>query len=222
MLLLRRLRSVLTLMFALVLLFVCSVSLVHAQASQAPVTAVALSQNVIDESANLELELYLLAASNGAASEAGRVPKALEPVMKQLRASLPFENYRLAATMLSRVRNKSRLNVKGVGATPFSNVSAAAPLFSDYFVNSVTLKNDLAGQPIIELLGFRFGAQVPVQTSVALPGGVARSTPVVQYENTGIHTDFSLREGEPVIVGTLNVGQPGEAYILVVSVHRTR
>ena len=43
----------------------------------------------------------------------------------------------------------------------------------------------------------------------------------MNYENTGLATDISIREGEPVIVGTLNVGPSGDAIILVVSAKRT-
>jgi hypothetical protein len=45
--------------------------------------------------------------------------------------------------------------------------------------------------------------------------------PSFNYENTGISTDISMREGEPVIVGTLNAGPSGDAIILVVSAKRT-
>jgi len=37
----------------------------------------------------------------------------------------------------------------------------------------------------------------------------------------GLNTDISMREGEPVIVGTLNVGPSGDAIILVMSARRT-
>lgn len=217
--LLRRNTSVLTLVLGLILLLACA-SLVQAQKAHAPVVAVAATDTVIDDNANLDVELYLLAASDGA-TDAGRLPKSLDAVVGQLRSTLPFESYHLAATMFNRIKNGGRLNVKGVGATPFSKVNAPAPLFSDYFINSVTLKNDAAGKTIVELLGFRFGARVPIQTSAVAAGGNGASVPSIQYEPTGINTEFSMREGEPVIVGTLNVGQPGESLILVVSAKRT-
>ena len=54
--------------------------------------------------------------------------------------------------------------------------------------------------------------------SVAANGAVA---PTINYERTGVATDVSMREGEPVIVGTLNIGPSGDAIILVVSARRT-
>ena len=217
MLLLRPCRSVLTLMFGLMLLLAYSATL--AQAQQQKVLA-AVSNAPVDENLNLDIEIYLLAAADTSA-EGGRLPNQLEAVVRQLRSSLPFGSYRLSATMLSRMKNGGRLNVKGVGVTPFSKIVAPAPLFSEYSVNSVTLKNDAAGQSVVELVGFRFGAKIPIQSASVAAAEKGASVPIVQYENTGIYTDFSMREGEPVIVGTLNVGQPGEAFILVVAARRT-
>jgi hypothetical protein len=71
------------------------------------------------------------------------------------------------------------------------------------------------------MLGFNFGARIPIQTAtgaVAANGAVA---PVIAYENTGVFTDISMREAEPVIVGTLNIGPSGDAVILVVAAKRT-
>lgn len=216
--LLRPDRSVSMLMLGLMLLLLMCAPLVRAQQREAPAVA-ALAGALMDESTNLDIEIYLLAASDEA-SGAGKLPNRLEPVVRQLRSMLPFGGYRLTATMLNRMKNGGRLNVKGVGMTPFSKVVASAPLFSEYSVNSVTLKNDAAGQSVVELAGFKFGAKIPVQTSTAAPTGGAPAT-TIQYESTGIATEFSMREGEPVIVGTLNVGQSGEAFILVVSAKRT-
>lgn len=218
MLLLRPYRSVLMLMLGLMLLLASGAS--HAQAQQKGTLAAALSNGVAEENANLNVEIYLLAAAD-ASAEGGKLPGQLEPVVRQLRSTLPFGSYRLSATMLNRMKNGGRLNVKGVGVTPFSKIVAPAPLFSEYSVDSVTLKNDAAGQSMVELTGFRFGAKIPIQTSSVAAAEKGESVPTVVYESTGIHTDFSMREGEPVVVGTLSVGQSGEVFILVVSAKRT-
>lgn len=218
MLLLRRDWSVLMLMLGLILLVMMCAPQAQAQQREAKVAG-ALSSVLADDNANLDIEIYLLAATDGPGEAAGRLPNQLEPVVRQLRSMLPFGSYRLTATMLNRMKNGGRLNVKGVGMTPFSKVTASAPLFSEYSVNSVTLKNDAAGQNIVELAGFRFGAKIPIQTTMVAPSGA--TAPTIQYEHTGIATEFSMREGEPVIVGTLNVGQSGEAFILIVSAKRT-
>jgi hypothetical protein len=73
---------------------------------------------------------------------------------------------------------------------------------------------------MVQMLGFNFGARIPIQTPAQLPRTV-QWLPASTYENTGVATDISMREGEPVIVGTLNIGPSGDAIILVVSAKRT-
>lgn len=219
MLMLRPQRSVLTLMLGLfLLLLACGAPL--AQAQQKGVLPATLSNAPVDDSVNLDIEIYLLAASDTQV-EGSKLPTSLDGVVRQLRATLPFTSYRLSATMVNRTKNGGHIEVSGVGATPFAKVVAPAPLFSEYSVNSVTLKNDASGQNIVELSRFKFGARVPIQTGTAVTSGTSTSAPIIQYQNTGISTEFSMREGEPVVVGTLNVGQAGEAFILVVAARRT-
>jgi hypothetical protein len=219
MLLLRPYRSVWMLMLGLLLLLMCGAPLAQAQRKvEAPLVG-SLTDAVVDDDANLDIELYLLSASE-ASGEAGKLPAQLEPVVRRLRAALPFGSYRLAGTMLNRTKNGGRLSVSGVGAATLSKINAPAPLFSEYSIGLIKLKTDAAGQSIVELSNFKFGARVPIQTSTtAGAGGTSSST--IQYENTGINTEFSMREGDPVVVGTLNIGQAGEALILVVAAKRT-
>jgi hypothetical protein len=95
------------------------------------------------------------------------------------------------------------------------------PSFSQFKVRQVRLVRNSEGQQVVQMQGFNFGARIPIQTSgaIAATGAVA---PAFNYENTGLATDISMRESEPVIVGTLNVGPSGDAIILVVSAKRTQ
>ena len=74
---------------------------------------------------------------------------------------------------------------------------------------------------MVQMQGFNFGARIPIQVSGAIAANGSVS-PNFNYERTGVATDISMREGEPVIVGTLNVGPSGDAIILVVSAKRTQ
>lgn len=179
----------------------------------------------LDET-NLETQLYLIVGTNQDVDEA-RLPAALDPVVKQLRATLPFKNYRLAATLINRVKNEGRLDLSWIGG-PLASVSGAAsggissvtPSFSQFKVRQVKLVRNSENQPIVQMLGFNFGARIPIQVTGAI---AANGTPIptINYENTGVATDISMREAEPVIVGTLNVGPSGDAIILVVSAKKT-
>jgi hypothetical protein len=171
---------------------------------------------------NLDTQLYLIVGTNQDVDDA-RLPASLEPVVRQLRATLPFKNYRLAATLLNRVKNEGRLELNWIGAPPASPLAAASsvtPSFSRFSIRQVKLSRNSENQPVVQMVGFNFGARIPIQTtpSLAANGAIA---PAFNYEPTGLSTDISMREGEPVIVGTLNVGPSGDAIILVVSAKRT-
>jgi len=180
------------------------------------------AQDATDD-ANLDTQLYLVVGTNQEVDNA-KLPASLDPVVKQLRASLPFKNYRLAATLINRVKNEGRLDLSWIGgplAGPTAAASSLTPSFSQFKVRQVKLIRNAENQQVVQMLGFNFGARVPIQTpgAIAANGAVA---PTVAYEQTGVSTDISMRESEPVIVGTLNIGPSGDAIILVVSAKRTQ
>ena len=175
-----------------------------------------------DDETNIETQLYLLVGTNADVPDS-KLPGALDTVVKQLHATLPFKNYRLAATMINRVRNEGRLDLNWIGG-PMTLAAAPGPAlnpsFSNFQIRLVKLMQGNDGQQRVQLQGFNFGARIPIQVSgaIAANGAVA---PTIHYERTGVATDVSMREGEPVIVGTLNIGPSGDAIILIVSAKRT-
>ena len=173
-----------------------------------------------EDETNLDTQLYLLVATNQDVDDA-KLPAALEPLIKQLRPSLPFKNYRLAATLINRVKNNGRLNLKWVGGPlGVSNAPAVNPSFNEFKVFAVKLVTNAGGQSVVRMEGFSFGARIPIQTGTVAANGPA-TAPIINYEATGLNTDISMREGEPVVVGTLNVGPSGDAIILVMSAKRS-
>jgi hypothetical protein len=177
-------------------------------------------QSSKDVETNLDTQLYLLVATNRDVDES-KLPASLDGVVKQLRASLPFKNYRLAATLINRVKNDGRLNLKWIGGPLMATAAASntTPSFNEFRVNNVKLTVDNSGNQVVKMEGFGFGARIPIQSGTTLASNSA--APIINYESTGLNTDISMREGEPVIVGTLNVGPSGDAIILVMSARRT-
>lgn len=206
-------RRVLSLIF-LTLFLVCGA---YAQSAQTQTQT-----QTKDDETNLDTQLYLIVGTNQDVVDS-KLPASLEPVIKQLHASLPFKNYRLAATLINRVKNDGRLDLSWIGgplASTMGAASATTPSFSQFKVRQVKLVQNAQGQSVVQMLGFNFGARIPIQGV----GGIAANgtvMPSFNYENTGISTDISMREAEPVIVGTLNAGPSGDAIILVVSARRT-
>jgi hypothetical protein len=197
------------------LLALCAALCVQAQTSTVQV-------DIKDAETNLDTQLYLIVGTNQDVVES-KLPASLDPVVKQLRATLPFKNYRLAATLLNRVKNEAKVELSWISGPLASSAANAnlTPSFSQFKVRQVKLVRNSEGQQMVQMQGFNFGARIPIQTSgaIAANGAVA---PVINYENTGLATDISMRESEPVIVGTLNVGTSGDAIILVVSAKRTQ
>ncbi|CAN5445306.1 hypothetical protein BH20ACI3_BH20ACI3_20920 [soil metagenome] len=175
-----------------------------------------------DDETNLDTQLYLLIATNQDVDDA-KLPSSLAPVVAQLRSSLPFKNYRLAFTLINRVKNDGRLSLQWVGGPllPSAAASANTPSFNEFKVNTVRLIADASGRDVVRMEGFRFGARIPIQMGTVLASNAPGSAPIINYEPTGLNTDISMREGEPVIVGTLNVGPSGDAIILVMSARRS-
>jgi len=170
---------------------------------------------------NHEVLVYLLAAA--AAPGAGSdVPQPLEPVIKQLRAALPFANFRLAATFLHRVKDGGNLEVSGVGGSPLitAPTNSGNPTFLQLSVSDVRSVADDAGQPFVRIGRFRFGLKVPIVTATTRSEGGSAGYPVIQYQDAGISTVLSVREGTPTIVGTLPAGRTDESFVLVISVKR--
>ena len=171
---------------------------------------------------NLDTQLYLLVATNQDVDDT-KLPVALESVVKQLRASLPFKNYRLAATLINRVKNDGRLNLKWIGGplVPSGAVSNATPSFNEFRVENVKLVTNAANQQIVRMQGFGFGVRIPIVTASTVASN-APTMPIINYESTGLNTDISMHEGEAVVVGTLNIGPSGDAIILVMSAKSTK
>ncbi|HET6646250.1 MAG TPA: hypothetical protein VFH01_02905, partial [Pyrinomonadaceae bacterium] len=123
---------------------------------------------------------------------------------------------------INRVKNNGRLSLQWLGGPllPLPASSSNTPSFNEFKVDNVKLTTEESGKSVVRMVGFRFGARIPVQMESVMAAS-GSSAPVFQYQNTGLNTDISVREGEPVVVGTLNVGPSGDAIILVMSARRS-
>ncbi len=177
-----------------------------------------------DDDTNLDTQLYLILATNRDMDE-GKLPIALDSVMKRLHESLAFKHYSLAGTFLNRVRNNGHLDVSWVGGpflVPASSMTGN-PSFSQ-FTAQVKLATDESGRDVVRMNDFRFGSRVPIvtgQNNTTVASTAGPSFPVINYEPIGLRTDISMREGVPVIAGTLNIGTSGDAIIVVIAARRS-
>lgn len=214
-------------------LFLCGVMLValclsanvYAQETQTQPQAQPQTQSQTQpqtDETNFETQLFLLVGTNQDVAEP-RIPSSLDGIMKQLRATLPFKNYRLATTLINRVKNEGRLDVNSISGpfvpvTSSNNIPQTTP--SQFKIRQIKLVRD-QGQPLVQVSGFYFSSRmaIPVGSPVAATNP---APPAFNYESATLATDISMRESDPVIVGTLNTGPSGDAIILVMSARRTQ
>lgn len=170
---------------------------------------------------NYEVKLYLLVASDDAATAANRLPPELQPVVNQLRASLPFRNYALGATLINRVRDGGNLEVRGVTNSLFSTLGGSSPAtFYDFTLARVGTDADAQGRELVQVQTFRFGMRVPIQTAT-VPGADGKGGyPVINYEPLGLTTSVSFREGAPVVIGTLTTNRTDQIMVLAAQIKR--
>jgi hypothetical protein len=172
-----------------------------------------------EDDTNLETQLYMVLGTNQDVTDS-KIPSSLDPVIKQLRATLPFKNYRLTSTLINRVKNEGKLELGWISAPLTSALDAAQPTTrSSFRMRQIKLVRNSEGQSMVQVVGFNFSASIPIQ-SVAVAANNP-PPPIFNYEGASLSTDISMREGEPVVVGTLNVGPSGDAIILVLSAKRT-
>ena len=170
---------------------------------------------------NFEVQTHVLITAEGAEG-ASKVPQALDGVVRQLKSLLPPADYRLAATFVNRVRDDGGFEVKSAGASPFG-ASPAGALTPNIFQLSLAVKSfeDASGEKYVRVQPFRLGLKIPIQTATVSGGDKAgQGFPVIQYEDTGVNTQMSVREGEPTLVGTLNTSRPGQLFVIVLTVRR--
>ena len=173
---------------------------------------------------NHEIHLHLLVTAE-AAEGAPKPPASLDGVVRQLKAALPPADYRVAAALVNRVRDGGALELKTVGGAAGYNLAqtqiTSPPAFLQLSVTGVKLIDPASAQPSINVQHFRLGMKVPVQTAVAKNEKGEVGPPVFQYEDAGLNTQLSVREGEPTLVGTLNTSRPGQNFVIVITIRRT-
>ena len=199
---------------------VCFAANTHLAQAQGESQLTQSSSKTKDDETNLDTQLYLIVGTNQEGGDS-KLPAALDQVIKELRSSLPFRNYRLSATLINRVKSDGRFSVKWIAGPMLASAATthSTPSFNEFSVGRVLVLDDTDGRKIIRMDRFSFGARIPIQTYSAVASN-AVPTPIINYENTGLNTDISIREGEAVIVGTLTVGPSGDAIILVMSAKR--
>lgn len=165
---------------------------------------------------SLQIQMYLIQATNDA-TDKGSFPKDMEPVLTQLQATLKYKGYRFLNTYISRVNDGGSVESSGMG-DPKLALSTQTPAFLTYKMQGVRLATDLSGKEAIRIGRFNFSARVPI----IVGSGGSGSSNNIQYQDIGLNTELSTREGEMAVVGTTDLGTTDGAFIVVINVKKLR
>ena len=169
---------------------------------------------------NHDVHLYMIVGGNDAGTK-GTLPQFLEGVSRQLRTSLPFAGYRLASTLVYRVKDGGSLEVRGVSGAPLSGLPPGTPknsTFYEFKIQRLKAEKNPAGESFVAVQGLRFGMRLPLITATVRGEGGGEPVPVINYEETGVSTELNVRDGEPALVSTVTTSRADEAIILVLLV----
>lgn len=147
---------------------------------------------------NIELHMHALIASNSGGTGTA-VPAELKGVLEELRTTLNYKNYELAASVVQRLAETPRgLNGSGTAEVPGPNASAPnVSMPYEYFIGAVTLSQDAAGAYSVQIGEFSFSAQP-------------------EKDRARVQTALNLRDGEKVVVGTATIRSRALVVVLTV------
>ncbi|MDQ6787243.1 MAG: hypothetical protein M3033_10585 [Acidobacteriota bacterium] len=166
-----------------------------------------------------EVVLNVLTASNTANDKSDSVPQSLATVVKKLKTTYSFSNYRLSSTYFQRVANTGNMEFKGVSNEP--NQDVYAPIFSEWTLGQLVTLPDAKGQNAISIQSFRFGQRVPVKTSSSTDQS-GKLNSIVNYEAVGLYLQkLNLPVNVPTIVGNLSTSKADELVFLILTVKPT-
>jgi type II secretory pathway component GspD/PulD (secretin) len=136
---------------------------------------------------NIELHMYVVVASNNGSATA-EVPPELKDVLTQLRTTLNYKNYELAAVVVQRLTDTSNV-LQGSGIAEVSSANPGTPSSPtpyEYYIRNVTLVQNGMGGPTVQIGEFTFRT-------------------LTEKDGARVETALNMRDGEKVVVGTATI-----------------
>ena len=169
------------------------------------------------EPASYEVLLHVLVASNNPGGD--KLPPSMAGVVKNLKNDYSFSNYNLAATFIERISLNGVVEHKGI-LNQIGREQEKELYFTDWALGGLRPAQNSKGQPVIHFQNFRFGARVPVVTSV-VKDAKGDDNRIINYEQIGVSVNrFNLPENAPTIVGSMSTQKTDEFVFLVLIVKK--
>lgn len=161
---------------------------------------------------DVELTLHVLFASKGPVPD-GELPQGLQEVVKQLKGTLAYRSYALAASFVQRVQilDNARSHTSGLGhvlpgALGAGEAKDASRMKVEWRADGLRLTSPTEGPATLDVEDFRLDLE---EATVTRTGTLAK-----------FNTPISVREGERVVVGTSVVRNHG--VVVVLTAHRIK
>lgn len=156
----------------------------------------------VRQEAQVQLRLHLIEASPDGPS--GAIPAEVAGAVEQMKKTFAYKGYRLLDTLL--------LQGRGSGEVGHSGTLAAAADIQNRTHYTVSYKQAdvLEDSKTVVVRDFRLNLRVPYQTQ---PGaGIA-----IQFAETGIKTDFTITEGQKLVIGKVSSSTATNAIFVIVT-----
>jgi len=137
---------------------------------------------------DIELHMHVLIASNSGATTGTEMPAELKDVLAELRGTLNYKNYELAASVIQRLTETPRgLQGSGTAEVPSGNPGVPSVTMPyEYYIGAVSFVQNAAGAPNVQIGEFSF-------------------TALSDKDKARVNTALNLRDGEKVVVGTATI-----------------
>jgi len=162
-------------------------------------------------STDASLRVWVVIGSKTPILNSQPLPEDLEPVIKELRATLQYSHYALMAVNVNRVsrgiqaQNSGIAEAAALGMTPHEG----QPLLYSYMMREPVIATN-GERSAVSSPEFRFSMKVPIDTG---KGGI-------QYQDVGFETPVTVRDREKVVIGTTTMGD--KALIVIVTADITK
>jgi hypothetical protein len=178
----------------------------------AATSAMAQTEETKRSEPNYQITLHVLIGSNDAAAR-NDLPANLANVSSQLRSTFAFSNFRVANTFLGRIGNNGNFEYKSTADLQGKESSEDTMTFLEWSLGSFrSVPNGFQAQ------SFRFGARIPVRTTMAL-GDTGKTVQNIAYESIGLNfARIGIPENTPTLLGTLSLPKTSGTLFLVMTV----
>ncbi len=159
---------------------------------------------------SIEFHVHLLVGTNDE-RVTSEFPAQLADVVRQLRATLGYKNFRVMGSQVMRSKEERIGDVynKGVADLKPTNAALASanPVFYEYHLRQFSVAEAAGGQPRIQVDDFTLSLRMPLLLS----------PDKVTYQDVGFRNPVTLREGERVVAGTTSIADKSVVVVLSAS-----